>query len=395
MNIAVIGLGYIGLANAIMLSKEHKVTAVDTNEERLRLLRLGMSPRSDPEIEKALAEKCCPLAFDSSGDKAFSQAGLIIVAVPTDGAQDNAGLDTGVVEDVITRAFAQNPRAIIAVRSTLPTGFTEDMVKKHPGINLLFVPEFSREGKSLYDCLYPSRIVVGVPENRPDLQVMGEMVGELFLKSALIENVPLLYTGASEAEAIKLFANTYLAMRIGFFNELDTFAELRGLNTRDIIDGLGFDKRIGCHYNNPSFGYGGNCLPKDASQLLKNYVGIPNSLISSISASNARRKSFIANRISAKAHGQTIGIYRLTMKKESDNYRKSSVLDVITALRQGCEYVVIYEPTFEGDSFDGVPVLHNLQEFKSISDLIVANRCDQELADVMDKVYTRDLYFRD
>lgn len=395
MKISVTGLGYIGLANAILLAKSNDVTAVDINEDRLNLISRGLSPISDPEIEAALKSGEVKMKLSSDPESAYRDSELIIVCVPTDSAQNSAGFDTSIVESVIEKAHGANPEAAIAVRSTLPIGFTVGMCKRIPGLRLMFVPEFSREGRSLYDCLHPSRIVVGVDGDDEILNDSAKKVARLFLDAALIPDVPLLFTGASEAEAVKLFANTYLAMRIGFFNELDTFAEMKGLNTRQIIDGMGYDVRIGSHYNNPSFGFGGNCLPKDASQLLKNYTGIPNSLIASVSDSNLRRKAFIANRILTKAHGKTIGIYRLTMKKESDNFRRSSIFYVIDALRAEGEYVMIYEPTLEDDFYNGITVIHDLKEFKDSVDIIIANRWSDELNDVAGKVYTRDLYKRD
>lgn len=395
MKIAVIGLGYIGLANAILLSERSDVAAVDISPERREKIAGGISPIKDPEIESALKKGLPRLTVTAHADEACKDADFIVVAVPTDSAGDGCGFDTSVVEAVAGAAVKANPHAAVVLRSTLPIGYTDGFVARHPGAKVIFVPEFSREGHSLYDCIYPSRLVVGVPAAAPELTEKAREFAGLLMEGVRAEGVPIMFTGAAEAEAVKLFANTYLAMRIGFFNELDSFAEAKGLNTRQIIDGLSKDPRIGGHYNNPSFGYGGNCLPKDSNQLLSDYAGVPNSLIRAVSESNALRKGFAAERIIKLSGGKTVGIYRLAMKKGSDNFRRSAVHDIISALSAAGVPVVIYEPECSGREFDGVPVIAALEKFKACSALIVANRWDEQLADVSGKVYTRDIFSRD
>lgn len=396
MKIAVIGLGYIGLANALLLARQNSVSAADIDRSRVELVAGGRSPIKDSEIEAALKEGGLDLTVGTDASSACLGAEYVIIAVPTDPATDGGGLDTSVVRREAEAAIAAAPEAAIVIRSTLPVGFTEELASRHPGSAVLFAPEFSREGKSLYDCLHPSRVIVGAAGKSEKAAAKAREFGALLLNASLRPDAPVLYMGASEAEAAKLFANTYLAMRIGFFNELDTFAQCAGLNAREIIDGLSYDERIGGHYNNPSFGFGGNCLPKDARQLILDFPDASGELIRAVSASNTRRGDFSARRIlDLLPPGGTLGIYRLTMKTGSDNFRHSAVLRVIEQLQACGAPMLIYEPEFSGSEFEGIPVTAELERFKSSCALIAANRYDSGLEDVKDKVYTRDLFSRD
>lgn len=396
MKIAVIGLGYIGLANAVLLARDNDVAAADIDMVRLDMISSGISPINDAEIQKALAKGGLRLKlFHNVGDACLG-VNYIIIAVPTDPVLDGGGLDTSIVRGVTAAAIAQNPSAVVVIRSTLPVGFTEELSAEHQDSVILFSPEFSREGKSLYDCLYPSRIIVGTVGTSEKARAKAVEFAHLLLSSCHKPEAPVLYMGASEAETVKLFANTYLAMRIGFFNELDSFAESAGINARDIIDGLSHDARIGGHYNNPSFGFGGNCLPKDVHQLILDLPGASGTLIRAVSASNARRKELSVQHIlSILPRGAVLGIYRLTMKTDSDNFRNSAIIGLMEALKGLGVPMLIYEPTFSGCEFDGVPVTEDLEHFKFSCGLIAANRYDGELSSVQDKVYTRDLYSRD
>lgn len=399
--ITVIGLGDVGLANAVMLAESCRVTAVDIDEARLRAISAGVSPIGDEEIQSRLSAGGLCLAV--SGDTAASCVGAdyILVSVPTDSASAGiAGFDTSAVEAVVDTAYRAAPDSVIVLRSTIPAGFTQRLLAAHPGIRLLYVPEFSREGKALYDNLHPTRLVVGIPPEREELRPAARALAGELLRHAEERDVPVLYMGAAEAEAVKLFANTYLAMRISFFNELDTYAQVNGLSTGDIIDGMCYDGRIGDYYNNPSFGYGGNCLPKDVKQLLLNFSAVPNILIRSVVESNRVRKRFTAERILAEAAARPdgdrpVGVYRLTMKKDADNFRQSAVCDIILALLEQGREVLVYEPAAPEDTYLGAPVTRDLAEFKARTGLIVANRYDRELSDVVERVYTRDLYSRD
>jgi UDPglucose 6-dehydrogenase len=396
MKIAVIGLGYIGLANAVLLAPYNDVEAADIDKARRDLISSGISPIKDAIIERALVDGGLHLSLSSDAAAACSQADYIIIAVPTDPVSEGGGLDTTIVRREVEAAIAVNPDATIVIRSTLPVGFTEKLSSENPDSVILFVPEFSREGKSLYDCLYPSRIIVGMAGTSEKAAARASQIVRLMLSACRKPDTPVLYMGASEAEAVKLFANTYLAMRISFFNELDSFAQTAGLDAKDIIDGLSLDERIGGHYNNPSFGFGGNCLPKDARQLILDFPDASGTLIRAVSASNAARKKFSSDRIRALLPvGGTLGIYRLTMKTDSDNFRHSAILGVMAELKKYGVPMLIYEPTFGAAEFDCIPVTAQLELFKASCALIAANRCNEDLSDVRVKVYTRDLYERD
>lgn len=396
MKITVIGLGYIGLANAVLLAPYNDVCAADIDKARLDMIAAGVSPIRDEEIENALARGGLRLRLSSHAPSVCAQADFIIIAVPTDPVSEGGGLDTSVVRSEAEAAIAANPRAAVVIRSTLPVGFTAQLAAEHPDSVILFAPEFSREGKSLYDSLHPSRIIVGTADASEKAAAKAREYAHLMLSACRRPDTPVLYMGASEAEAVKLFANTYLAMRIGFFNELDSFAQTAGLDAKNIIDGLSHDERIGGHYNNPSFGFGGNCLPKDARQLILDFPDASGTLIRAVSASNARRREFSAERIRALLPpGATLGIYRLTMKTGSDNFRHSAVLGVMEELKKSGVPMLIYEPALDAQEFDGIPVTSELEHFKTSCALIAANRCGAELSDVRGKVYTRDLYERD
>lgn len=388
MKVSVIGLGYVGLANALLLSQNEDVVAYDIVSKKIDDLNQGQSPLADPEIEDFLARNDLSIEFTTDFEKTIEHGEYIIVATPTDYDEKRNYFDTSSVESVISSAIDLNPNATFIVKSTVPVNFTEEIKLKFHTENIIFSPEFLREGKALKDNLYPSRIIIGEQGSR------GKEIANMFLRNTVKKDAPILLTNDTEAEAIKLFSNTYLALRIAYFNELDTYAESRGLNTKQIIEGVGLDPRIGKHYNNPSFGYGGYCLPKDTKQLRANYDKVPNNIINAIVESNTTRKDFIAEQIISK-YPKIVGVYRLTMKANSDNFRYSSIQSVMKRLRANGIEIVIYEPTITDDYFKKDKVLNNLEEFKKISDIIIANRFDSELSSVSDKVYTRDLFGKD
>ena len=394
MKIAVAGVGYVGLAQAVLLAQRHSVKAITTTPAKAEKINSGISPIVDKEISEYM-KKNIDLTATTDAESAYREAEVVIIATPTDYDEEKNLFNTSTVESVLEIVARVNPSALVVIKSTVPVGYAEHVVENYGCKRLLFSPEFLREGKALYDNLHPSRIVVGLPKKGEATKEDAELFASLLLEGALEENVPVLFTNATEAEAIKLFANTYLAVRVSYFNELDTYCELNGLNTRQIIDGVCLDPRIGSHYNNPSFGYGGYCLPKDTKQLVANFGNIPNRIITASVAANGARKDHIARMILDKANGGTVGVYRLTMKAHSDNFRASSVRGVIRRMKEAGAEVVIYEPTLTADEFEGTKVEHDLETFKSMSAVIVANRMEPALEDVQDKIYTRDLYFRD
>lgn len=391
IKIAVAGMGYVGLSNAVLLSQYNPVHAVDILPERVDEINRRQSPVADPELESYLKEKSLNLLATADAEEAYGNADFVIIATPTDYDTEQSRFDTSSVEMVIDTVMRMNPRACIVLKSTVPLGFTNEMQARHRTGCILFSPEFLREGRALHDNLYPPRIIVGLDTRNPVQQEKARIFAGLLKAASLKEEVPILYMDSTEAEAVKLFSNTYLAMRVAFFNELDTYAEAFGLNTESIINGVCLDPRIGNHYNNPSFGYGGYCLPKDTQQLLANYGNIPNCIMTAIVRANQTRKDFIAGQILKKSP-EVAGIYRLTMKADSDNFRHSSILGIMRRLERKGVKMVIYEPAIKADSFLGMRIIRDLGEFKQISDVIVANRYDRQLADVREKVYTRDLF---
>lgn len=388
MKIAVAGLGYVGLANAVLLAQHHTVVAIDVDAERVADVNARRSPIVDAELEDYLAHRDLDLCATTDPVQAYAGADFAVIAAPTNYDEVTNFFDTSIVESVIDQIATISPSTVIVVKSTIPVGFTERVRASHPEQTILFSPEFLREGKALYDNLHPSRIIVADPGPA------GERFAELLREGSLDEGTPVLLVGATEAEAIKLFANTYLAMRVAYFNELDSFAIQHGLSTRQIIDGVGLDPRIGTHYNNPSFGYGGYCLPKDTRQLLANYERVPQTLIRAIVDSNSTRKDFVAEDILTR-NPRVVGIFRLAMKAGSDNFRESSIQGIMKRIKAKGITVVLYEPLFEGEHFYHSEVIRDLDEFKRRCDVIVSNRSADELADVADKVYTRDLFGND
>lgn len=388
MRVTVVGAGYVGLSNAVLLAQRNEVTLLELDSRKVEMVNGRRSPIVDLELSQFLETKRLSLRATTDASVAYAEPELVVIATPTDYDPVDNYFDTSSVEAVMKQAFEAKPDAIVVVKSTVPVGFTDRMRARYPGASVVFSPEFLREGRALFDNLHPSRIVVG------DSGVAGRTFAELMSAGAVDENVPVLFTGATEAEAIKLFANTYLALRVAYFNELDTYAATHGLRASEIIEGVSLDPRIGSHYNNPSFGYGGYCLPKDTKQLLANYQDVPQNLIAAVVAANTTRKDFVAEDI-LRREPQSVGVYRLVMKSGSDNFRASSIQGVMKRLKAKGIEVLVYEPSLEAEEFFGSAVVRDLGEFKRRSDIIVTNRRAEELSDVVDKVYTRDIYGRD
>lgn len=395
--ITIVGTGYVGLSNAIILAQHNKVFAVDILPEKVALINSKKSPIVDKEIEEYLAEKQLDLTATTDAENAYKQSNIVVISTPTNYDEEKNYFDTSSVESVIEQVLQINPHAAMVVKSTVPVGFTEEMRRKFRADNLLFSPEFLREGRALYDNLYPSRIIVGVPKDSEKLVESAHTFAELLQQGAIKENVPTLFLNPTEAEAVKLFANTYLALRVSYFNELDSYAELNGLNAKEIIEGVCLDPRIGSHYNNPSFGYGGYCLPKDTKQLLANYDNVPQNIIEAIVKANRTRKDLVADRILEKASkpNPIVGIYRLIMKSGSDNFRQSAIQGVMKRLQNKGAELIIYEPALKDDEFFGCKVIPSFDEFVKLSDVITANRMTEQLETCRDKIYTRDIFSRD
>lgn len=409
MKIAIAGAGYVGLSLAVLLAQKHEVTVVDTDFSKVELINRKKTPIADSEIERFFEEKELNITAVSKGAKAYRNSQFVIIATSTDYDSVKNSFDTSSVEAVAEDILKAEPEAVIVIKSTVPVGYTQKLCARYPAARILFCPEFLREGRGLYDNLHPSRIVVGIPKIQAEMSEKACQFAGILAEGAVKKDIPVLYTGASEAEAIKLFANTYLALRISFFNELDTYADMHNLNTREIIEGVCFDPRIGMHYNNPSFGYGGYCLPKDTKQLLANYKDVPENIIGAIVEANRTRKDFIARQVLKRAgyyeslcnggkkseRSVTVGIYRLTMKTDSDNFRHSSIQGVMRRIRAEGAKLIIYEPMLKEEMFLGCKVISSLREFKDCCDIIIANRYSPKLADCIEKVYTRDIYGRD